>query len=112
MKEIVWSPDMDVWTIGDTREILLKKYPIENPRWYLLPLPTKGTPGPRVFWTYVTLDDNDPKLDPWNRRILPWRQFTHPGPQSWRWDDESQGTIQWRYTSVEGKLVDIYIVYR
>ena len=57
-------------------------------------------------------DDNDPKLDPWNRKILPWRKFGDPGPRAWKWNDESNGTIQWRYTSVEGKLVDIYIVYR
>ena len=110
--EIVWNDDSGLWRIEDTRKILLKKYPIENKRWNYLPLPTKGTPGPRVFWTYVTLDDNDPKLDPWNRKILPWRKFGDMGPRSWKWDDESQGTIQWRYTSVEGKLVDIYIVYR
>ena len=112
MKEIVCNDGQDQWSIGDTRKVLLKKYPIENPRWYHLPLPGEGTPGPRVFWTYVTLDDNDPKLDPWNRKILPWRKFGDTGPRSWRWDDESNGTIQWRYTSVEGKLVDIYIVYR
>jgi hypothetical protein len=111
MKEIVWNDDSALWRIEDTREILLKKYPIENKRWNYLPLPTKGTPGPRVFWTYVTLDDNDPKLDPWNRKILPWREYNHPGPQSWKWN-YSDGEIQWRYTSVEGKLVDIYIVYR
>ena len=111
MKEIVWREGQDQWSIGDTRKVLLKKYPIENPRWYHLPLPTEGTPGPRVFWTYVTLDDNDPKLDPWNREILPWREFGDPGPRSWKWN-YSDGEIQWRYTSVEGKLVDIYIVYR
>ena len=109
--EIVWNDGQDQWSIGDTHEVLLKNWPITNKRWNYLPLPTDGTPGPRVFWTCVTLDDNDPKLDPWNRRILPWRKFGDAGPQSWKWNN-STGEIQWRYTSVEGKLVDIYIVYR
>ena len=111
MKEIVWDDGHDMWNIGDTRKILLKKYPIENKKWYHLPLPTKGTPGPRSFWTYVTIADDDLKLDPWNRQILPWRKSSHFGPQSWKWNYD-YGEIQWRYTSVEGKLVDIYKVYR
>ena len=111
MKEIVWRDGQDQWSIGDTRKVLLKKYPIQNTKWWHRSLPTEGTPGPRVFWTYVTLDDDLPHFDPWDRKILPWREFASAAQLSWKWNCD-YGEIQWRYTSIEGKLVDIYKVYR
>ena len=92
------------WSIN----FLTASYPIVNDDWKLGSIPSyDGNPyeGDHLITTNM-----DVKLDPWDREFIPYPKGA-PYNYLMEWTKDSLLTFDWRYTSVEGKVIALHRIY-
>jgi len=82
-------------------------YPITNDDWKIGSIPSyDGNPyeGDHFITTNTKI-----KLDPWDRKFIPWA--TIPGHYDMGWKMDSLSSFDWRYTTVDGKVISLHRIY-
>ena len=82
-------------------------YPITNDDWEIGSIPSyDGNPyaGDHLITPNVKV-----KLDPWDREFIPWA--TIPGHYDMGWKEDSLLTFDFRYTTVDGKVIALHRIY-
>ena len=89
-------------------QLLLEQYPITNNDWTLGSIPSyDGNPygGDHLITTNMKV-----KLATWNREFIPY-PIGAPDNYLMEWKRDSLLTFDWRYTSVEGKVIALHRIY-
>jgi len=109
--EVNSNHDGDYWP--SLQKELLESFPITNGDWIH---GTMHAYGSAKYYPWmpnsIMTHDMKVKLDPWNRKFIPWRdlQFESPTIYEWKPIVDASNYIEWRYTTVVGKRIGIYKV--
>ena len=87
---------------------LLALYSIVNNDWELGSIPDYS--GNPYGDNHLITTNMEVKLDPWNREFIPY-PIGDPYNYLMEWTKDSLLTFDWRYTSVEGKVIALHRIY-
>ena len=103
--KVTWeSTRQSRWSIN----FLTASYPITNDDWTLGSIPSYD--GNPYEGNHLITTNMEVKLDPWGREFIPY-PIGAPDNYLMEWKKDSLLTFDWRYTSVEGKVIALHRIY-